>query len=318
MSSRLVHFLIHLCVPMLIGVWAVGALAQSDASASITALDATPAVVTIHKEVQEVNLVLTVTDHRGRLVRDLLSSDFVILDDDRPPVRITYFDRQTTLPLRIALVIDTSDSVSACFDTEKKVAAAFLKHVLHTPEDLALVIGFNQEVHVAQPPTTDVGLLSRALHRLHAGGGTAIYDAVSAASQELEKTADTQPSRRAIILITDGEDNHSHIAMLQAAELALRDEVIVYVINTATVTGTPDKDDLAMTQLSEATGGNSMHADTDDRIASAFEKIKKQLRTQYVIGYKPSNTTPNGSFHSLTVLGPNNLRVHHRKGYFAK
>jgi len=318
MSSRLLHFLIQLCASTLIGFWALAALAQSDASASITALDATPGVLTIHKEVQEVNLVLTVTDHRGHLVRDLLPSDFVILDDDRPPVRITYFDRQTTLPLRIALVIDTSDSVAACFDAEKKFAAAFLKHVLHVPDDLALVIGFNQEVRVAQPPTTDVGLLSHALHGLRAGGGTAIYDAVSAASQELEKTGETQPSRRAIILITDGEDNHSHIAMQQAAELALRDEVIIYVINTSTATSPSDKDDLAMTQLSETTGGNSMHADTDDRIASAFAKIKNQLRTQYVIGYKPSNTTPNGSFHRLTVLGPNNLRVHHRNGYFAK
>src|SRR5262249_13865285 len=161
--------------------------------------------ITLEKQVREVNLALTVTDGHGHFVNKLTPSDLLILDNDQRAEQITYFESRSNLPLQIALVIDTSESVAYCFNSERKTAARFLKRNLHSDRDTALIMTFSERVRIAQQPTTDAGLLERSLKHVQAGG--AIYDAVSAASQELGKTKSPQPSRRVIILITDGEDN---------------------------------------------------------------------------------------------------------------
>lgn len=277
-------------------------------------------LLTVSKEVQEVNLVLTVTNRRGHFVRDLNESDLSILDNDKPVEKITYFQPQTDLPLRVALVVDTSSSITHRFRFEQKAATAFLRRVLRHDSDLALVIGFNQEVTVAQPATEDMELLSAGLKKLQPEGETALYDAVSVACQELMRVKDNQPSRRAIILITDGEDNQSHIDLQQAVERALRAEAVVYVLSTNPEysISLAQEGDRSMKHLAEATGGRLLRAESEGDVTSAFSKIAKELRSQYAIGYKPANQGPDGLFHRLIVLGPKKFHLYHRLGYFAR
>jgi VWFA-related protein len=288
------------------------------ALASNVVSSASDSLPTIRKEVQEVNLTFTVTDHHGHFVRNLAPSDFTILDNGEPPARITYFEKQSDLPLRVAVVIDSSDSLAYAFNAEKESAAAFLKRILRRSSDLALVMGFNQDVWLVQGLTSDNDLLSHAIRKLSSGGQTAIYDAVSAASQELAKVRDTQPARRAIILITDGEENGSRINLEQAEEDAQRSECAVYVMSINLAGRNLDQSDRAMKELSEVTGGNVLDIRTKEDVTTAFSRIDKELRSQYWISYKPASVSLDGSFHRLVVSGPKKLRVHHRDGYFAR
>jgi Ca-activated chloride channel homolog len=274
--------------------------------------------LTILKQVQEVNFAFTVTDRRGRLVNNLTQSQLLILDNDQRAGQITYFESRTNLPLRIALVMDISDSVTYCLNSERKTAVTFLKRNLRPNRDRAAIIAFNETVRLVQSPTADLRLLTQSLKEVHVGGETAIYDAVATASHELARIPDSQPSRRVIVLITDGEDNRSHITLQQAADLALKNETAVYVVstNSPSFPDTQDKGDQAMKQLARDTGGTFLNTKGD--LDNAFLKIEKELRSQYVIGYKPPNTTPDGQFHRLKLLGPGRLRFFHRTGYFAK
>jgi len=275
-------------------------------------------VLTVKKEVEEVNLILTVTDHRGRFVGNLTQTQITIQDNGQPPEKVTYFESQTNLPLRVALVIDSSNSVFNFFDFEKHAAETFLRHVLRSVSDVALVIGFNEQAWLAQGPTDDHHLLSRAIKRILPGGETAIYDAVALASRELGGINDTQPSRRAIILITDGEDNSSQITLQRAGEIAQQNESIIYVLNIRGEDFSSNKRKRAMKQLSGITGGQYLRADNEDRIQGAFSKVEAELRGQYAIGYKPANTRSDGSFHQISVRVPKKLVVRHRQGYFAR
>jgi VWFA-related protein len=216
------------------------------------------------------------------------------------------------------MVIDSSNSVAYAFKDEKQSAAAFLKHILRRGSDLALVMGFNREVRLVQEPAGDNYLLSQAIQKLQIGGETAIYDAVSAASQQLANLRDKQRVRRAIILITDGEDNSSHINLEQAEEIAQRSECAIYVMSVNLAVSSLEESDRAMKELSEVTGGNFLHVRTKEGVTSAFSKIDKELRSQYLITYKPASVSPDGSFHQLVVQGPKKLRMHHRNGYFAR
>src|ERR1700758_5075518 len=152
--------------------------------------------LTILKQVQEVNFAFTVTDRRGRMVNNLTQSQLLILDNDQHASQITYFESRTNLPLRIALVMDISDSVTYCLNSERKTAAAFLKRNLRPDRDRAVFVAFNENVSVVQSPTADLRLLRQSLKGVHAGGETAIYDAVATASHELARIQDSQPSRR--------------------------------------------------------------------------------------------------------------------------
>ena len=170
-----------------------------------------------------------------------------------------------------------------------------------------------------QELASDKRLLSHAIRKLPSGGYTAIYDAVSAASQLLAKFKDTQTVRRAIILITDGEDNSSHIKLEQAEEVAKRNECAVYVMTISLETDPEqEQSDRAMKELSEVTGGTFLRVRAEEGATTAFSKIDKELRSQYLMGYKPASVSPDGSFHRLVVSGPKKLWVHHRDGYFAR
>ncbi len=275
---------------------------------------------TFSKDVQEVSLILTVTNKHGRFVHDLSQKDIAILDNDLPPEKITFFQSETDLPLRVALVIDTSDSITERFQFEQKAASAFLKKILRPQYDLGTVIGFNQHVHVAQGPTNDTKKLKEGLGRLKLGGETAVFDAVRVAAQQLMKIHDTGPNRRAIVVISDGEDNRSAIGLQAAIDSALHGDAVVYVLSTnpGLTIDLAEQGDRDMTQLAESTGGRLLRAGADDDVRDAFAKVAKELRSQYAISYKPALKSPDGLFHHLIVLGPKKFRIYHRLGYFAR
>ena len=255
---------------------AEGFYSQSSALASSVASSASVSLPTIRKEVQEVNLTFTVTDHRGHFVHNLAASDFTISDTGEPPERITYFESQSELPLRLAIVIDSSGSVTYALNDEKRSAAAFLRRILRRTSDLALVMEFNQEVRLVQEFASDKDLLSHAIQPLRSGGETAIYDAVSAASQQLAKAKDAQTARRAIILLTDGEDNRSHINLEQAEEVALLNECAVYVMSINLTGRNGEQSERAMKELSEATGGTFLDVRTQEDVTDAFSRIDQR------------------------------------------
>ena len=303
---------------LLVVFYVVLAAPGTYAQVTMRPMSADASDLTVLKQVREVNLAFTVTDRRGRLVNNLTQSELVVLDNDQRAAQLTYFESRTNLALRLALVMDTSDSEAYCFNSERKMAATFLKRNLRPDRDRAVIIAFNETARVVQFPTSDLSLLTRSLKDIHVGGETAIYDAVATASQELASIPDRQPARRVIVLITDGEDNRSHITAKQAADLALKNEVAVYVISTNSppFSYVGQEGDSAMKQLANDTGGTFLTTRGD--VEKAFFKIEKQLRSQYIIGYKPPDTTPDGRFHRLTIVGPSSLRFFHRTGYFAK
>jgi len=306
---------------LLHGFAPLAGMAQTDAVPHVSFPPAAASIPTINRKVNEVSLVLTVANGRGHLIRNLHESDFNILDNGKVPDRITFFEAETNLPLRVALVIDTSDSVTYRFGFEQKSGAEFFRHMLHNPADLGSVVGFNRHVRMAQELTHNAEALKVSLKRLHPGGETAVYDALVAAAHEMTYLPEEQPSRHVIVLITDGDDNCSHARLEDAVEAALRSETVVYVVST----NPPGTDgylvghgDDYMKQLAEATGGRLLHCQTDEDVANAFRKIEKELRSQYAIGYKPADNAPDGLFHRVIVLTSKRFHIFHRIGYFAR
>jgi VWFA-related protein len=274
-------------------------------------------ITTISKRVDEVNLVFTVTDRKGRFVRDLTQEEINILDNHQPPQSVSYFQSQTDLPLKAALVIDLSDSIAQRFEFEKKAAAIFLKNILRSDSDAALVIGFDGQVHVLQALTSSKEKLSAAVQSMRAGGETALYDAVVAACEKLREGDETTVSRRAVILVTDGADNRSQKSLEEVQDAALRAGVVIYAIST-NPWSTPTLGDKVLNSMTLASGGRVLPGHSSKDVTRAFAKLEEELRSQYAMGYKPANLQE-GSFLrkiELTSLRKK-LRVHCRKEYYA-
>jgi len=276
--------------------------------------------LTITKRVNEVNLIFTVTDKHGRFVNNLTQDQVQVLDDHRPPSQITYFQAQTDLPLRVALLVDTSDSVAERFAFEQRAAAAFLRQSLRPPSDAGLVLGFDSEIHLMQSLTSDVGLLSSAVTRLTTGGTTLLYDSIRYASEKLRRGED-RPLRRAIVIITDGVDNGSKIKLEDAITAALRAEVVIFALSTSRpIYPDGNAGTKALARLTQATGGRVLAASSDREIAKAFTSIQQQLRSQYALGYKPADLSANGQYRSIELPAhpKKRYRAYHRQGYYVE
>jgi len=190
-------------------------------------------VLTIKKRVDEVNVLFIATDKHGKFVRNLNQGDFAILDDHKPPESILQFHRETDLPLEMGLLVDVSGSVHTRFEFEQDAATSFMQHVLRPGFDKAFVMGFNSTQDLAQDFTDSVPQLSRGVRSLRDGGGTALYDAIyHACRDKLLKEQSDRPQRKALILLSDGDDNQSEYTLAQAVEMAQRAEVIIYAIST--------------------------------------------------------------------------------------
>jgi Ca-activated chloride channel homolog len=276
------------------------------------------AMLTIHKRVDEVNVLFIATDKHGKFVRDLNQSDFSILDDHKPPQSILNFRRETDLPLHLGLLIDVSGSVQSRFGFEQDAAVSFLQHSIRAGYDKAFVVGFNQQSDLTQDFTDNVQLLSAGVHRLQDGGGTALYDAIYRACKEkFLKDRPDHPTRKAIVVVSDGEDNQSDISRAQAIEMAQRSEVIIYAISTDD-SGLILRGDKVLEQIAEATGGRAFFPFKMKDITHSFAAIEDELRSQYAVSYKPADFDADGRYRSIEISAlKKDLQVRARKGYFA-
>jgi VWFA-related protein len=277
-----------------------------------------PAAV-IRVPVNEVNLIFTATDKRGRLIKDLKRDDLKVIDDGHTDTQIRSFQRQTDLPLRVGMLVDVSSSVRDRFKFEQESAIEFLNQTVRPKFDKAFVVGFDATPEVTQDFTDKTEALSRGVRMLRAGGGTALFDAIYFACRDkIAKEEQTGPIRRAIVVLSDGDDNQSHVTREEAIEMALRTETIIYTIST-NITGSPGKGDKVLERISEATGGRAFFPFQITEVANAFSEIQDELRSQYALSYRPTEFVADGRYHTVEIVAPKrkNVRVRTRRGYYA-
>jgi VWFA-related protein len=287
-------------------------------SDDVTTDEANEPILTIKKRVDEVNVLFIATDRHGKFVRNLNQSDFSILDDHKPIDSILNFRRETDLPIELGLLVDVSGSVQARFGFEKEAATGFLQHIIRPGYDRAFVIGFNKSSRVTQDFTDQVPLLGAGVQRLSNGGGTALYDAIyKACKEKLLRDHSDHPIRKAIVILSDGEDNQSEYTRAQAMEMAQRAEVIIYAISTDD-SGLILRGDKVLEELASATGGRAFFPYKMKDITRSFSAIEDELRSQYDVSYKPSDFDADGRYHSIEITSlKKDLQVRARRGYYA-
>jgi len=267
----------------------------------------------------EVNVVFTVTDKHGKRVTDLRKNDFRFVDDSKPVTEVRSFHAETNLPLQVGLLIDASSSVRDRFKFEQESAIEFLNQTVRKRYDLAFVVGFDATPEVTQDFTDDTEKLGRGVRSLRPGGGTAMYDALYYACRDkLLKKPPNGPTRRAIILLSDGDDNQSHVTREEAIEMAQRAEAIVYTIST-NVSGTKGAGDKVLERIADATGGRAFAPFQIRDVANAFAEIQDELRSQYAVAYQPADFKADGHFRTIEVVANDrkSFRVRARRGYYA-
>ncbi len=290
---------------------------------------------TLKVTTQVVNVYAVVSTKKHRLVPDLNKEDFE-LQEDGVPQDIRYFSRETDTPLTLGIMIDTSPSQIRVLDTEKSEAKAFLQQVLR-PKDLAFVLHFDVQVELLQDFTASLRLLDNAIDETQinggahgvlpsplptgdSGGATHLYDAVYLASRELLKN---EIGRKVLILLSDGEDQGSMEKLDRALEAAQKSDLMIYSIAIVDrqfywVHDMGFSGDSVLKKLSEETGGTVIRVDRMKDTAAAFQEIADELRTQYLLGYTPTNTKADGSFRKIRVrVRHGDYRVQARRGYYA-
>lgn len=296
---------------------AIPALNASNAPTGTTS-DEPQNLITLRARVNEVNVLFIATDKHGKFVRDLNQADFRILDDHKPPQAILNFRREIDLPLHMGLLVDVSGSVDSRFEFEQTAATSFLEHTVRKGFDRVFVMGFNSRSQVAQDFTDNTAQLSKGIRSLRNGGGTALYDAVyRACKDKLLKDHPDHPVRKAIIVVSDGEDNQSEVSKAQAIEMAQRAEVIIYAISTDD-SGLVMRGDRVLEQLAESTGGRAFFPFKMKDITRSFAAIEDELRSQYIVSYKPADFDADGRYRTIEISSlKKDLQVRARKGYFA-
>jgi VWFA-related protein len=270
--------------------------------------------------VNEVPVVFTVTDKHNHYVRDLNQSDFKVIDDGRPVEDIRSFRRETDLPLRVGLLIDSSASVRGRFKFEQESAIEFMNQTIRPRYDEAFVLGFDSSLEITQEFTDNTELLSKGIRSLRPGNSTRLYDALYYACRErlLEKQ-ESIAVRKAIVLITDGDDNSSRTTREEAIDMALRANVIVYTIST-NFPGYAEssKYDKILVRIADATGGRSFEPFQVTDVSNAFAQIQADLRSQYALAYRPADFKHDGRYRTIEIVAEHKgLKVHSRHGYYA-
>jgi VWFA-related protein len=292
------------------------------------------------------NIFFTAADKHKRFISTLKQEDVRVLEDGQPQ-QIFTFQQNTDLPLSIAILVDTSASEERTLPEEKSAAREFLEAVLRPNKDEAAVVSFTGEVTLEQGFTGSIDRLRRAIDRVefippsgYIGGGvvvqgtppisgtnqqlagsTAIWDAVWATSNELLSES-AEHTRRAIILLTDGEDTISQVKMHEAIERAEKADALLYAI------GIGDRysfgiNEGALRKISEQTGGRAYFPHNEPELREAFLQIQRDLREQYLLAYSPANKSRDGAYRriQIEVVNPElrkELKLNYRQGYFAK
>lgn len=295
------------------------AKAQPDEPARSGADQNNEGIPVIKANVNEVNVIFTVTDKHGHYVPNLKQSDFALLDNQRAPERVNSFRQQINLPLRVGLLIDSSTSIRSRFEFEQQSAIDFLLQTLTARQDRAFVMGFDVTPTVTQDWTNNLDGLETGIKKLRPGGGTALFDAVYTACRDklLNESRGQEPVRKAIILISDGDDDQSRVHLDEAIKMCQRSETIIYGIST-NWTPSRGRGDKVMAQMSQDTGGRVFFPPSVEDMAKSFANIEEELRSQYALNYTPADFKYDGSFHSIYLFCTNRkYKVRAKKGYFA-
>jgi VWFA-related protein len=259
-----------------------------------------------------------VTDKHGHYIANLGQNDFALLDDQKAPERVNSFHQQINLPLRVGIVIDASSSIRSRFQFEQQSATAFLLDVLKAKSDRAFVMGFDETPTVTANWTNDQDALETGINKLQPGGGTALFDAVYVACRDkLLTERGPEPVRKAIILISDGDDNQSRVYLTEAIKECERAETIIYAIST---NWTPSRGpgDKVLQQLAEETGGEVFSPPSVEEMSTSFKDIEEELRSQYALIYTPADFTTNGAYRTIYLYSyDRRYTVRAKKGYFA-
>jgi VWFA-related protein len=292
---------------------------------------------TLKVNVNVVQLFFNVKDKHGALIPNLTKADFAVHEDGTPQT-VKYFTAETNLPLTLGILIDSSGSQRNVLDMEKEVGGAFLRQIL-TDKDEAFVIDFNIDTDLAQDFTRDVHRLQSALNKVKinsgitiptlpgAGGGpvptaatrgTVLYDAVYLSAHDMLAK---EVGRKAMILLTDGEDEGSQLKIRDAIEASQKADAIVYVLLCADrgfYGGFGYSGEGEMRKLTEQTGGRVINVGNKfDKLRDAFDQIAAELRSQYNIGYTPTNTKLDGTYRKLEIKNKQNYKIQARAGYYA-
>jgi Ca-activated chloride channel homolog len=272
----------------------------------------------IRAEVTRVNMLFTVTDKHGRFVTDLGKNDFQIAENKKPQ-EIMEFTSETDLPLRLAILIDTSNSIRDRFHFQQEAATNFVNSVVRK-QDKAIVVSFDTSAELVADLTDDTNKLENAIRGLRPGGGTALYDAIYFACKD--KLMQDQPMykfRRAMVILSDGDDNESRTSRDQALEMAQRADTVIYTIST-NVSHIETDGDKVMRYFAEQTGGVPFFPFQAKDLNQSFENIANELRHQYNLFYRPQPLRNDGQYHTVQIKVKNrkDLVVRARKGYYAR
>jgi Ca-activated chloride channel homolog len=272
----------------------------------------------ILSEVTRVNMLFTVTDKRGRFVTDLNKNDFQVFESKKPQT-ILEFTSETDLPLRLAILIDTSNSIRDRFKFQQEAATNFISSVMRD-QDKAIVVSFDTAAELVADLTNDTNKLERAVRNLRPGGGTSLYDAIYFSCKE--KLMHDQPLykfRRAMVILSDGEDNESRYSRDQALEMAQRSDTVIYTIST-NISHIETEGDKVMRYFAQQTGGVAFFPFQAKDLSQSFENIANELRHQYDLFYRPEPLKRDGQYHpvEIKIKGRKDLVVRARKGYYAR
>ena len=284
----------------------------------------------IRTQVSLVNLFVTVRDKSKRIVTDLKQDDFKISEDAQPQ-QIAFFSKEVTLPITLAMLLDTSGSEQFMLGAIQEAGGRFIARVLRKGDE-ALVMSFDSDVDLLSDFTDDRGQLDRAIRKarinMPSGGsiasnpgpigsrqitGTALYDAIYLACNE---KLNTEAGRKAIVIVTDAQDEGSKVRLEEAIEAAQRTDTVVHILLVGDSrfginSGVAHK-------LTEETGGRTISVNSEKHLAEAFDQISEELRSQYTLGYYPTNAAHDGKFRKIKVdMSNHDLKVLARKGYYA-
>src|SRR5712691_10033665 len=269
-------------------------------------------------DVTRVNMLFTVSDKKGRFVTNLDRDDFEIIEAKKPQ-SILEFTAETNLPLRIGILIDTSNSIRERFRFQQEAATDFVNTVVRPGQDKGMVVSFDSSAELVADLTDSTEALGTAIRNLRPGGGTALYDAIFFACRD--KLMMDQPRdkfRRAIVMLSDGEDNESRWSREQALEMAHKADVVIYTIST-NISRIPTDGDKVLKYFAEETGGLAFFPFKAQDLAQSFENIANELRHQYNLFYRPEPLKTDGLYHTvdIRVKGRKDLVVRARHGYYA-
>ena len=277
-----------------------------------------PSDTRIILEVNRVNMLFTVTDKKGKFITDLTKDDFQVVENKRPQT-IQEFTAESDLPLRIAILIDTSNSIRDRFRFEQQAAVDFITSVIRPRQDKAMIVSFDSSAELVSDLVDDPEKLANAVRSLRPGGGTALYDALYFACRDkLQQDQPRHKFRRAVIIVSDGDDNQSRVSRDQALEMAQKADAVIYCIST-NISRIEADGDKVLKYLAVETGGQAFFPFKAEDLAQSFENIANELRHQYNVFYRPEPLKTDGLYHTvdLKVKGRKDLMVRARKGYYA-